>query len=417
MERVNSKRVQKLKKHITVIANSPGEVLTWASKLADWYDVTLALLPCPFATGREENYGLSCGYFKSVIGPWETFKLSISPFRSEKFSDYFNDVVVHLGGDLAYTYLLSKKYEFKGVSYIWGRKVFDSAFQLYMVYSEHYKRILLERGLDLVKIVKVRDLLWDMLSDKLEKLKDVSYETLDNIDIVFMLGSRIRELKFLLPFILKVIKGLFKLYGRLEYGFPISPLITLNEVRCFMEELVRDELVESYQQTDEIFKVRIREGELVFVAGDIRYKAITASKLVVSIPGTKIHEAAYLEKPVLSFLPLHLPEEIPVGGLVGLLDYLPWGLGKPLKRRLILKMAKKRRFFAIPNILANKEIVPELVGKFSERELAEKISMILEDCKTRDSIIEHLRCLYSEFKEGPSVKEILDELISRNSVM
>ena len=57
-------------------------------------------------------------------------------------------------------------------------------------------------------------------------------------------------------------------------------------------------------------------------------------------------------------------------GMIGLLDWVPF-VGPKIKAPLLMKIAKTIGFVAQPNIFSNREIVPEVKGILSAREVAE----------------------------------------------
>ncbi len=402
------------KKRLKVIANSPGEVLTWATILTNWFDVELLLTPCPFASGREFDYALRAGSFHKVSPPWSTFKLALlgrrdKYLREEELELTEDDLLLHLGGDLAYSALLAKRYRVRVISYIWGRRSWDKYIQLYIVYSQAQREELLRRGIPADKILKARDLVWEGIELAQNSPQYESFRSSLVADLGVMCGSREREVKYLIPLVLRSLEILRRRLSlsRLTINLPLSPLIPVELIERLLSEAGLERVSGEHSEGDvltynnEALEIRVLRSPVS------RYAGISASRLILTIPGTKTHEVAHLGKPMLVILPLHKPEEIPVGGLPGLLDFLPFNLGKPLKRMLILKMERRFKYVALPNILANKEIVPEFRGRFSPEELATALERLITSPEKLSEITQNLQEIYSEFKDGPSIKEIL----------
>ena len=105
----------------------------------------------------------------------------------------------------------------------------------------------------------------------------------------------------------------------------------------------------------------IRSGEQRFALVRATMRSAVAARLAISIPGTKLIELAAIGVPSICCLPLNAPELAVINGPLQYLGRLP-GVGAPLKRAAVLAFAKRFRYFAQPNIDAERELIPELSG-------------------------------------------------------
>src|SRR5690606_34147054 len=70
------------------------------------------------------------------------------------------------------------------------------------------------------------------------------------------------------------------------------------------------------------------------------------------------------------------PELIPLEGIPGLIGSIPL-VGRYLKRKAVLTAAKRIKFAALPNMKAQEEIVPELIGFLGPEDVAVAVGSLL----------------------------------------
>jgi lipid-A-disaccharide synthase len=100
--------------------------------------------------------------------------------------------------------------------------------------------------------------------------------------------------------------------------------------------------------------------------------------LVVTVPGSLTAISAYLKVPVIMLLPLDSADAIIYHGPVGRLLRLPH-LGRLTLSVVRFILARRKKWFALPNTIASKEIIPEIVGKLHPDAVATYVSRIFFD--------------------------------------
>ena len=105
---------------IALLTNGPGELQGWARPLAAelarrGHSVTLWILPCQYASGRERAIAGSMSV-DAVIGPLPF------PATLREMSRRPADVVVQLGGDLLFGRFLSRRHGVRFLCYAYGPK-------------------------------------------------------------------------------------------------------------------------------------------------------------------------------------------------------------------------------------------------------------------------------------------------------
>jgi hypothetical protein len=149
------------------------------------------------------------------------------------------------------------------------------------------------------------------------------------------------------------------------------------ESECVCEIVSTSERVaeDDGSRCNKALKIKVYQGLLP------PYKMYQESDLAITTVGTNTAELAYLQVPMLCVLPTF---ELSVfkgstGGLLGLLMQLPGILGDMVASLVNRYVLDRIKFLALPNVWANKHVVPELVGRVTPIEVAKDAVTLLED--------------------------------------
>jgi glycosyltransferase involved in cell wall biosynthesis len=397
--------MESCEKRIYISANSPGEISGWLKPIVraikeflPGYGISVILLPCVFASGREK------AVVETIKGVDEVLPSRMFLSLLFKKPDTMNRELIHLGGDIWFTALLARRWKSLAWSYQWGKKSIDRYYRGYFVKTEPDKECLLGRGIEGNKIHIVGDLLWDAVADALgEALHKNCGAAIESI--CFMAGSRLKEVLSLLPFYLQI-AGLIKAhFPSVRFKALISPYVDLKELERLGTLSPLPELG-GLKGTLDIGRrlLQYDETTAIELIMENHIQELSRSDFVITIPGTKTGEAGCLGKPMAVLLPLNKPEDIPYMGIIGLLDWLPI-IGPRLKAPLIMKIAAHVGWVSQPNILADREIVPEIKGILTANDVAERIIAILGDSARLAAMNRELEALYSPFK-GASTRMV-----------
>jgi hypothetical protein len=390
---------------LILTANSPGEVAGLLRPVAAearrrWPRTRLvvSLLPCTFATGAEERVARQIG-IEEVLPVRAYPKLLLSGLRR-----YPSPALLHLGGDLLYSAFLSWRWGIPCWAYEWGRRWCDRAFRGYFVKGEEGLRRLQRRGIDPAKGRVVGDLVADAVAASLNGAAggpDAPPVPRESLPCVSLLpGSRLRELRVTVPFLLAVAHRLAQAHPELRFQLLLSPFLDREKVRPVLESPphprmggARGRLVKSPSGE----RLEAPDGTGLDLVWQNTLPALARSRLVVTGPGTRTAEAACLGVPMLVVLPGNVPEILPYVGLLGLLDWLPGG--SRLKGRLLLRTADRTGPFAQPNILAGERLVPEIVRDVvTVDEVAERALEMLARPDELEATARRLRDLYRPYR-------------------
>ncbi|MDQ7825474.1 MAG: glycosyltransferase [Candidatus Eremiobacteraeota bacterium] len=393
-------------KRIYISANSPGEISGWLmpvvktiKKLLPEYKVSVIVLPCTFASGREKQVISSIPEVDEVI-PESRF---ISLFFDR--SDKTHKELLYLGGDITYTAWLARRWRISAWAYLWGNRSNDRWYRGYFVRTENDRAVLEGRGIKATKIFIVGDLLKDHVMEACAGC-EIPPSPRHPETICFMPGSRLREVRSLMPFYLEIAALLQKAHGGLKFKALISPFID-------WDELMNLGTIEPLRELGGLKGTIDGEKKLFFhddataitLVHENHLQEMARSDFVVTIPGTKTGEAGCLGKPMLVLLPLNKPEDLPYKGIVGLLDAIPL-LGPKIKAFALRRMAEQfTGWVSLPNMLACREVVPEYIGVMKASQVAEKIGELFRDEERIKKMRSDLESLYDPF-EGTTKRMI-----------
>jgi len=365
-------------KRLAILTNGPGELWCWVRPVVPQlkkrgFHVTVWVLPCQFASGEEGRIAETLDA-DDVRGPASV----ISTYRCMDWRDF--DAVLQMGGDRLFGRRLSKdliplfRYGYiPSSSSVSGCARYFSAF----AHTCHMPRHVGD------KVKVVGDLAVDGLD--MEAHSEAPWKNGDAMKLVFFPGSRKGIRLQAMGYLGRVAEQVRKEISGVEIVTACSPFMPPEE----KAEWARLDLNPVSATTAAVFR---------------------DSDLALTQPGTNTLELAYLQVPMLVAAPFEFIRNVPLSGIPGILDKLPF-IGRVLKERYARNMRNRNRFLSWPNRLQGKEIVPEAVGELSPMDVAAKITELL---RNRDALREIQRSLGSlDHKPGAAatIAERLSEMV------
>ena len=126
------------------------------------------------------------------------------------------------------------------------------------------------------------------------------------------------------------------------------------------------------------------------------YHLLSQCCLCLTTVGANTAELGALAVPMIVLLPLQQLDAMRSwDGLPGILANLP-GVGSSFAKLINWWMAKNKGLFAWPNIWAQEEIVPELVGNLQPEAVGEMVLDLLENPGKLDAMRDKLRSVRGE---------------------
>ncbi|MFH1683399.1 MAG: hypothetical protein ABIA67_00805 [Candidatus Margulisiibacteriota bacterium] len=340
---------------IILVANSPGElsalVKPMAETLADNIKnarIILVLTPCQYTSGKELEYIKTIRGISQTI-PADEYISWILKNQKPKISFSQKGIVLYLGGDLAHAMLVAKKVKMPAYAYVQDWIGWTKFYKKFFVPDSKCKNKLAKSNGLKQKVEIVGNLMVDSVRDlpKWSPQKNV---------ITFMPGSRSWQIDHMTPIYEKI----------------------MEQIKIEMPEAVFQLVSSPFQKAKDIKGTKI-----------INFEEAHNSELVITIPGTNTARLSAMGIPMISLFPLDNPDVIPLEGVPHYLSMIPV-LGSIFKRALVNTVNKKTKFFALPNIKADQEIVPEIRGTVDPAAVASKAVALLKDASQRNKMSENL---------------------------
>jgi hypothetical protein len=358
---------------IAFLANGPGEAWGWCRPLLleskrRHCEVDTHLLPCPYASGREMEA------LSRVSDNIFLHRTTLNAMKCFSKAQAY-DAVLQLGGDLMFGRYLAWKQKAPLVCYAYGLKKG----------MKHCTRVLTSRkGLftcDNLEIVG------DLVLDSIDRGQGCEWNAPRGKRVAVFPGSRpnIRHKVFSLLHEIK--EGLQKRDSQIELRVLLSPFAENSENRIW------------------------QEGGFATWIGPTS-SGISGADLALTQPGTNNLELMYCGVPFMVTIPYSFLREVPLSGLIGMIDKIPF-FGAALREQIIRK--KIPHYIgrtSWPNRLAHETFVPELIGEYSGDQLAEAVIKILSDKKSLERQKKKFHELASQVEPGAPQKifDILEKV-------
>lgn len=325
---------------ICILCNGPGELWGWARPVvrelkSRGHDVTLWLLRCPYASGREAQVAES--FNCRVIPPTGilSFFTKLRNGRNEKF-----DVALQLGGDIFW----GRKLAAPLFCYTYGRKNgLAKASAVFTAFDGMAKNI--------KNSIVIGDLVKDAMALDCEKSgEEVWRDDYGGRKIIFLPGSRKEIRKKSLFLVRDIVQELKKFHGFENF----EPAVLFSP---FADE-------EEFCEWKKAGLNPTRAG-----AG----AALKEAEYVVTQPGTNTLEIMHSQTNGLVIAPLSFLSEIPISGIGGIIANIPF-IGKKIKEFVLRRKVKKLSgYVSLPNRIAEQPLLAEMVGYFGAADVARKI--------------------------------------------
>ncbi len=368
---------------LVLVSSGPGEVSNWAIPMARaasaWAEargtplgLSLILPPCQFASGQEIEFAQRQGLFARILGPRACLAL-VTGLRRLKTAG--GGCVLHLGGDFWYSVTLGRRLGFPAFAYAETPLVRGRArrFQRVFLPSQPLADLLTASGVAADRITVVGDLRVDHLS----AFRALASAVRPGSRVALLPGSRRWIVEGFLPFLLGTAAAMRARRPDIVFSLIASPFLRREALERILDghrEALRDLTVE--------------------VTQDDRLAALARSDLAITLPGTNTVELAILGVPMLIVLPLDRPGRIRTQGLSEWLARVP-GLGAVIKGAMVWRFARRPELLGWPNREAGRPIVPELVGRVTPADAAERALALLDDRPGLARTAAELRGLYS----------------------
>ena len=403
---------------VVIVSNGPGELATWVKPVLDYlikqksksinlnipnYKLVLSLVPCPNATGKEYTVASDWQILDLIIPAKNFLKLLIKPSLFGSWPR--NGVVVFLGGDQFWNVLLAKRLGYKSITYAewiarWPR------WNLHIAAMNEDVRNIIPK-----KFKKKCQVIGDLMADVKNNLSPI-HEINNKKWIAILPGSKKAKLSIGIPFFLEVADRIKECEDNINLMIPIAPTTELEDFIFFQS--AKNPITKYYSSNiksikkieNSIFNYVLetcKNTKIFILQQNSNHNILSQCKLALTTVGANTAELAAINLPMIVVLPTqHLNAMNAWDGIFGIIGRI-----KLLNRiqTFIIKRwyLKNNKFFAWPNIKANKQIIPERVGIISPKDISDEAIYLL---KEKDLLVEQkLNLLKMRGKRG-AVKKL-----------
>ncbi|MBD0266104.1 MAG: lipid-A-disaccharide synthase, partial [Tolypothrix sp. Co-bin9] len=399
--------------------------------------ISVVLSPCPNGTGKEAAIAQSYPEVDRVQSAEHFFPFLLQGKTAENWDWRDNGVVVFLGGDQFFPVVIGRRLGYRTVVYAewdtrWHRWIDQFAVikpEIIANAPKKYAHKLTVVG-DLMADVGIGD--WELDIGNREDLgSTTSYPApspQSQIELIGLLpGSKSAKLAQGVPLTLALAECIHRARPQTRFVIPVAPTLEYSTLARFADP----------QQNLLIQQLGWAEAKLVIPPTDSSdrpflktsnglsvelWRAFPAHDLLsqcclcLTTVGANTAELGSLTVPMIVLLPMQQLDAMRAwDGLPGLLARLPGigqGFAKVINFIVLQQTLRKKRLFAWPNIWAQKEIVPELVGNLEPSEVAQLALDYLEHPEKLEEMRSQLRSVRGQpgaaQKLAQLVKESLD---------
>ncbi len=442
---------------ILILSNGPGEVTTWVrpvvkalrQELGDDPSVvriSVVLSPDRNASGKEAAIALSYPEVDRVQGAEHFWQFLLWGKTFENWDWRSRGVVVFLGGDQIFPVVIGKKLGYRTVVYAEWEARWHNWIDRFGVMKpkvaadvpQKYANKFTVVGDLMLEASSQESLVISHLSLANEKgqmtnhtdASTASHKVEQEIELIGLLpGSKAAKLAQGVPLCLAIAEYIHAKRPQTKFVIPVAPTLDLQTLASFADP-----------QKNSIAEIFCFGGASLIVPKDATAKALlkTTTGLTVELwqenpayqllsqcyiclttVGANTAELGALGIPMIVLLPTQQLDAMRAwDGLPGLLANLP-GVGTAFANAinwLFLRFVRRKGLLAWPNIWAQEEIVPELMGKLQPQEVGEMVVDLLAHPEKVEAIREKLRSVRGESGAADKLASLVKEELSEKWV-
>ncbi|MEH2233515.1 MAG: lipid-A-disaccharide synthase [Nostoc sp.] len=421
---------------ILILSNGPGEVTTWVrpvvkalrQELGDdrsLVRISVILSPCSNASGKEAAIALSYPEVDRVQRAEHFWQFLLWGKTFENWDWRSRGVVVFLGGDQIFPVIIGKKLGYRTVIYAeWEARWHNWIDRFGIMKPEVAVRVPQKYA---HKFTVVGDLMLEAAEESLDSNSPLPITPSLKTELIGLLpGSKAAKLAQGVPLCLAIAEYIHAKIPQTRFVIPVAPTLDLQTLASFADP-----------QKNSIAETFSFGGASLIIPEDAKGKALlkTAKGLTVELwqenpayhllsqcciclttVGANTAELGALGVPMIVLLPTQQLDAMRSwDGLPGLLANLP-GLGTPFAKVInwsFLRFVRHKGLLAWPNIWAQEEIVPEIMGKVQPQEVGEMVLDFLTNPEKLDDMRAKLRNIRGESGAAQKIAQIVGEEIGK----
>ena len=456
---------------ILVLSNGPGEVSTWVRPVVQslrqhlgndrsQVRISLILSPCPNASGKEVAIARRYPEIDRIQGADHFFPFLLWGKTAEQWDWRDRGIVVFLGGDQLFPIIIGKRLGYRILIYgewdtrwhQWGDRYAAMNTRLVEQAPAQYRH----------KFTVVGDLMADIANGSeqthppeatnlaqatnltktihpksssiaaqsaIPKPKAQSPKPKAQIQIALLPGSKPAKLGLGVPFCLAIAAHIHAQRPEISFVIPVAPTLELETLDRYAQpqtnswckvihspaaKLVRssDHSTSAVPDSGAYFNLQDQDAQefrIILHTDFPAYDLLKDCCFAITTVGANTAELGALGIPMVVILPTQQMDAMRAwDGLPGLLANLP-GVGRVVATLINVWFLRKKRLLAWPNIWANEEIVPELVGRLDPKDIAEKMLHYLDEPQWLETMRHKLRSVRGDAGAGDRIAQMVQE--------
>ncbi|MGB3641319.1 MAG: lipid-A-disaccharide synthase [Rivularia sp. (in: cyanobacteria)] len=409
---------------ILILSNGPGEITTWVrpvvkslrEKLGNDRDkvrISVVLSPCANASGKEADIALSYPEVDRVQSAKNFFPFLLTGKTVDNWDWRGKGVVLFLGGDQFFTVVIGKRLGYRTVIYAEWEARWHSLINKFGVMKPEVMAKVSPKYID--KFTVVGDLM-------AEASVREGVEGVEGVDLIGILpGSKAAKLAQGVPLSLAIAQHIHNKFPQTKFFIPVAPTLDLQTLASFADAQ-QNPMSQYFENTSaKLINTNSEKPYLETATGlQIKlslehpaYDMLSKCSLCLTTVGANTAELGSLAVPMIVLLPTQQLDAMRSwDGIPGLLANLPF-VGTSFAKLINSYFLKRKGLLAWPNIWAQKEIVPELVGKLKPSEVADIAIDYLQNSQKLADIRAKLRNARGETGAADKLTQLVYEELNQ----
>ena len=419
---------------ILILSNGPGELATWVrpavqalrEKLGNagtQARISVVLSPCPHATGKEAQIARSYPEVDRVQASEHFFPFLLSGKTAENWDWYETGVVLFLGGDQFFTVVIGKRLKYRTVIYAeWDARWYRWIDKFAAMKPEVFAKIPQKYA---NKFTVVGDLIAEVARSQDEPGNAYpEEESRTKIELIGLLpGSKAAKLALGVPLCLSIAQSIHRIRPQTRFVIPVAPTLDVQTLAGFADPK-QNPCVHLFENASA--ELHLTERPFLQAANKLQvelwtetpaYDLLSECSLCLTTVGANTAELGSLAVPMIVLIPTQQLDAMKAwDGLPGLLANLPL-VGSVFATAInwLIWHLGKGKLYAWPNIWAQEEIVPELIGKLEPDAVAQLAIDYLSHPDKLAQMGDRLRAVRGESGAAKKIAELVCEEIEVQS--
>ncbi|MEG4068812.1 lipid-A-disaccharide synthase [Microcoleus sp. Pol11C2] len=414
---------------ILILSNGPGELATWVrpavqalreqlGNAGTQARISVVLSPCPHATGKEAQIAGSYPEVDRVQAPEHFFPFLLSGKTAENWDWHETGVVLFLGGDQFFTVVIGKRLKYRTVIYAeWDARWYHWIDKFAAMKPEVFAKIP-------EKYVKKFTVVGDLISEVANGKSGTGAPPLRKIELIGLLpGSKAAKLALGVPLCLSIAQSIHRSRPETRFVIPVAPTLDVQTLAGFADPK-QNPCLHLFENASA--ELHLTERPFLQTANNLQvelwtqtpaYDLLSECSLCLTTVGANTAELGSLAVPMIVLIPTQQLDAMKAwDGLPGLLANLPLvGSAFATAINWLIWQLGKGKLYAWPNIWAQEEIVPELIGKLEPEVIAQLAIDYLSHPEKLAQMGDRLRAVRGESGAAKKIAELVCEEIEVQS--